>query len=146
MLPRDCAQVARLHQQLGYGGWNKAQWLQALELYPCSWALVDNKKIQSYICYQTTVPQVELLNLGVATEWQGQGVAFSLVKASLELLPKYTESIFLEVRRSNIPAIGLYEKLGFNHVGERRNYYSAADGAGEDALIYRYDLIQQAES
>lgn len=145
ILPGDCAQIARLHQQLEYSGWNQAQWLQAVELYPCSWVLVNNKKIQSYICYQTTVPQTELLNLGVAAERQGQGIAFNLVKATLELLPDYAESVFLEVRRSNSPAIGLYEKLGFAKVGERRHYYSAMNGAREDALIYRYDFKQKAE-
>ncbi|MFX4226792.1 MAG: GNAT family N-acetyltransferase [Porticoccaceae bacterium] len=142
IFPGDCAQIARLHQQLEYSGWNKAQWLQALELYPYSWVLADNKKIQSYICYQATVPQVELLNLGVATEWQGQGIAFSLVSATMELLPAYAESVFLEVRRSNSSAIGLYKKLGFSKVGERVHYYAAANGAREDALIYRYDFKQ----
>ncbi|MEQ9567743.1 MAG: ribosomal protein S18-alanine N-acetyltransferase [Pseudomonadales bacterium] len=140
LIPGDCAQVAKLHQQLEYSGWNKAQRLQAMELYPYSWVLLNNNQIQSYICYQTTVPQVELLNLGVAKEWQGQGIAFSLLKATIELLPNYAESVFLEVRRSNSPAIGLYQKLGFSKVGERRNYYSAANETREDALVYRYDF------
>jgi hypothetical protein len=37
----------------------------------------------------------------------------------------------LEVRVGNAPARRLYEKLGFEEVGERRNYYRD----GEDALI-----------
>ena len=40
----------------------------------------------------------------------------------------------LEVRASNVPAISLYEKLGFYEVGRRKNYYR---NPREDALIMR---------
>ena len=40
----------------------------------------------------------------------------------------------LEVRVSNDPAIALYEKLGFQQVGRRKNYYR---NPKEDALILR---------
>jgi ribosomal-protein-alanine N-acetyltransferase len=33
-------------------------------------------------------------------------------------------SVFLEVRPSNIPAVELYEKLGFKEVGRRPKYYT----------------------
>ena len=42
----------------------------------------------------------------------------------------------LEVRRGNAAARRLYESLGFEEVGVRRNYY----GSGEDALIMRLAL------
>ena len=41
-------------------------------------------------------------------------------------------SITLEVRESNLPALKLYEKLGFKVAGKRKKYYS---DNGEDALI-----------
>lgn len=40
--------------------------------------------------------------------------------------------ITLEVRRSNVSAIALYEKYGFAEAGVRKNYY---DAPKEDALI-----------
>ena len=38
----------------------------------------------------------------------------------------------LEVRRSNLTALGLYERLGFAIAGTRKNYYA---NPVEDALI-----------
>ena len=40
-------------------------------------------------------------------------------------------SASLEVRRSNLPAIALYQELGFHQVAVRRRYYEN----GEDALL-----------
>ena len=33
------------------------------------------------------------------------------------------ESVFLEVRESNVPARNLYHSYGFSEIGERKNYY-----------------------
>ncbi|HTN53280.1 MAG TPA: GNAT family N-acetyltransferase, partial [Anaeromyxobacter sp.] len=48
----------------------------------------------------------------------------------------------LEVRRSNLPAIALYESLGYRHVGVRPNYYA---DEGEDALVMLLDLQAPGE-
>ncbi|HBH66256.1 MAG TPA: ribosomal-protein-alanine N-acetyltransferase, partial [Erwinia persicina] len=44
-------------------------------------------------------------------------------------------TLWLEVRASNHAAIALYEQLDFNEVSIRRNYYPAADGGKEDAIM-----------
>jgi len=49
------------------------------------------------------------------------------------------ETVFLEVRESNPVAIRLYEGLGFNQVGTRRDYYPA-EGGREDAIIMALPL------
>jgi ribosomal-protein-alanine N-acetyltransferase len=43
--------------------------------------------------------------------------------------------IYLEMRRGN-PAIHLYRKLGFEPIGERRNYYRMANGERIDAITF----------
>lgn len=50
--------------------------------------------------------------------------------------------VFLEVRRSNKPAILLYQKLDFIQIGERKNYYSCESGR-EDALVFAKDLTRK---
>lgn len=78
--------------------------------------------------------QADLLNIVVAPEMQRRGVARSLLLFLLGLLGDRVDSIFLEVRASNQGAIRLYEEIGFNQVGLRRDYYPAAGGR-EDALV-----------
>ena len=47
--------------------------------------------------------------------------------------------IFLEVRRSNRIAINLYERIGFNETGIRKNYYKTEIGK-EDAILMGLSL------
>jgi ribosomal-protein-alanine N-acetyltransferase len=55
------------------------------------------------------------------------------------------EQMFLEVRISNVPAIGLYEASGFEAVGRRHAYYPATPrAAAEDALVMRRTLVEPA--
>ena len=49
-------------------------------------------------------------------------------------------SIFLEVRPSNTAAIALYNGLGFNEIGIRKDYYPGQDGR-EDALMLAKELL-----
>ena len=141
MQTEDCQTVAELQSRLDYSGWSEKQWREALEHYPCAWVvLTGGCEIIGYIIFQASVSQVELLNLGIKQQYQGKGIANELLQATISLLPESSENVFLEVRRSNVPAIHLYEKVGFHSVGVRRDYYSVAGGSREDALIYRLDL------
>ena len=54
-----------------------------------------------------------------------------------ELRAAGSEALLLEVRESNAPAIGLYEKMGFVSVGVRPNYYFKPK---ENAIIMRKEL------
>jgi ribosomal-protein-alanine N-acetyltransferase len=45
--------------------------------------------------------------------------------------------VALELRRTNLAARSLYERLGFAVIGERKGYYS---DTGEDAVEMRLDL------
>ena len=66
-----------------------------------------------------------------------KGIATLLLNTlEKELKAKQTESIFLEVRTSNIPAINLYTKLNYNKISTRTKYYDNL----EDANIMKKDL------
>jgi ribosomal-protein-alanine N-acetyltransferase len=76
-----------------------------------------------------------LMNIAVAPEHRGSGVAGRLMRRLIEesqgALP-----FTLEVRVSNKRAIGMYERFGFRSAGVRPRYYH---DNGEDALIMWLD-------
>ena len=55
--------------------------------------------------------------------------------------PAGVDEAFLEVRPSNLAAIRLYQRLGFEQIGIRRGYYQAPDGR-EDAIVLKLELRQ----
>ena len=92
-----------------------------------------------YVCYWLLFKEVHIMNLAVRQDFRKQGIGESLIRAALkEARDKGGESATLEVRASNIPAIRLYEKLGFGVAAIRRDYY---DTPKENALVmWLYDL------
>jgi ribosomal-protein-alanine N-acetyltransferase len=49
-----------------------------------------------------------------------------------ETLLKKFKFIFLEAKKSNMPALNLYKSFGFKKIGLRKNYYR-----DEDAVVLR---------
>ena len=77
--------------------------------------------------------ELHINTLAVGPEFRRQGLASLLMRQLLHLA--HTEGAtraLLEVRRSNVPAIRLYESLGFQVTDVRRAYYTHPE---EDALI-----------
>lgn len=85
--------------------------------------------------------ECHLLNLTVKPESQSNGLGGKLLEhLLLQGKQRGAETAFLEVRESNHSAIRLYERIGFNEVGRRRDYYPAVGGR-EDALVMANVLI-----
>jgi len=75
----------------------------------------------------------ELLQIATCKTARRKGVADKLMCAVLDYsTQKKYESIHLEVRFSNKPAINLYEKHGFKTVRIRKDYYTSPT---EDAIV-----------
>jgi ribosomal-protein-alanine N-acetyltransferase len=84
------------------------------------------------------VDELHLLELASHPEQRRKGFARALLGALLaHARTQHTRLILLEVRRSNLAAIALYESFGFETTGVRRGYYS---DTGEDALEMRITL------
>lgn len=65
----------------------------------------------------------DIYSVAVSAEYRGKGVGKRLLEEFFDQLPDDVNSVNLEVRESNIPAIKLYEKTGFRRVGMRKNFY-----------------------
>ena len=73
-----------------------------------------------------------LEKIAVDPQYRRQGIAEAILSAYLRFGQAHLAFLTLEVRASNAPAIGLYEKMGFREVGCRKGYYS---NPKEDALL-----------
>lgn len=91
-------------------------------------AVVDNKTV-GYMGLQIFSGEGYVTNVAVLPEYRGRGIAAALIEKQLE---NEMDFITLEVRESNLPAISLYLKKGFEKVGVRPNFYSAPK---ENAII-----------
>ncbi|ABR74801.1 ribosomal-protein-alanine N-acetyltransferase RimI [Actinobacillus succinogenes] len=97
--------------------------------------LLDDQIVGFAIC-QIVLDEATLFNITVHPDFQGQKLGHMLLNALIEQLRKKgILSLWLEVRESNRHAIKLYEKLNFNEVDVRKNYYPTADGKRENAVI-----------
>jgi len=71
-----------------------------------------------------------VVSFAVLEEYRGKGIGKKLVEQSIEgmKIKKCNES-YLEVRTDNIPAIKLYENLGFNRIATLNTYYKDSRNA-----------------
>lgn len=104
-----------------------------------AWVALDETAVIGYCVFSLAADEAELLTISIHPRFQGRGLGKHLL---LDCLSKLAfDSLFLEVRQSNSAAIALYESVGFNEVGSRKNYYPNHQGrpnqqGREDALIY----------
>lgn len=96
----------------------------------------NHEKLVGYCLYQVTFEQAEILRIGTRPDYQRQGIA-SQIFATLdtELIDKQVESLLLEVRADNAPAIALYEQQRFSVIHQRLGYYHIPNQPAVDALI-----------
>ena len=111
---------------------------------PCSHfylAKAENEAL-GYIGIQIFSDEGYVTNVATLPEYRKQGIAKALVKRALE---NDMEFLTLEVRKSNLPAISLYKKLGFTVLGEQVGAYrTVEDGKTvgyENALVMGKKLI-----
>jgi ribosomal protein S18 acetylase RimI-like enzyme len=66
--------------------------------------------------------RIVLHHFGILPECQGKGLSKILLKESLQFVKKMGTQVKLEVHSTNIKAINLYQKFGFQHLGEYKVY------------------------
>lgn len=99
---------------------------------------ISDGKILGYIGIWNVCGEAEIINIAVRPEERRKGVGkFLLEEIFSYLRENEVSSLNLEVRESNISARSLYEKLGFEIIGERKKYY---DGK-ETAILMKKDFI-----
>ena len=81
-------------------------------------------KLAGYIGSHNVLGEVYITNVAVFPEFRRNGVGKALVEFLVDRMKsENAEFVTLEVRKSNLNAITLYEKCGFIKVGERKDFY-----------------------
>ena len=132
-------QIAALEKLCFSDPWSEASVASELDNRLSAWFVaLDGDSVAGYIGSQSVLDEADMMNVAVHPDYRRQGIGEKLVLALAQALTeKGIRGLMLEVRESNVPAIALYEKLGFRQVGLRKNYYRAPK---ENALIMRKEL------
>ncbi len=86
-----------------------------------------------YINFYLIAEEAHMLNLAIHPDWRKKGVAAQLLQHAIDFLKRRNAAhVFLEVRESNLDAINLYQRFGFEMIGKRKRYYVETN---EDALV-----------
>ena len=102
--------------------------------------------VVGYCLYQMMFEQAEILRIGTHPNYQRQGIASKLfAKLNQQLQALTVESLLLEVRADNLPAIALYEQQGFETIHQRKGYYKTAHKPATDALIMQLNYKNKAD-
>lgn len=102
------------------------------------------REVQGYCLYQLIFEQAEILRIGTHPDYQRQGIASQLFATlNNELQANEVESLLLEVRADNAPAIALYHQQGFDVIHRREGYYQHPHKPAMDALIMQLNYIEK---
>ncbi len=98
-------------------------------------------RLVGFVLVRIVADEAEILTIAVRPVYRRRGFGRMLMDEALRRLHRAGASAcFLEVDRGNAPAVALYRALGFQVVGERRNYYQSDSPADGTALVMRVQL------
>ncbi|MBP3868776.1 MAG: ribosomal protein S18-alanine N-acetyltransferase [Solobacterium sp.] len=133
MTDADLPQVLALENELFPASpWNEAEYRYELHENPFSNLYVVEEKgaVVGYIDYWFLYEKAQIANIGVAKHAQHRGIAQMMLKECVRKANEAgCETLSLEVRYNNLPAIRLYRNFGFIDAAMRRNYYENGDDA-----------------
>lgn len=85
----------------------------------------EDSKVIGYLYYSDIYDRAEINQFEVEISHRNCGKGKILLNKMLELVDK---SVTLEVKKDNLPAIHLYESVGFVEKAIRKGYYQGIDG------------------
>ncbi|MGN0132421.1 MAG: ribosomal protein S18-alanine N-acetyltransferase [Lachnospiraceae bacterium] len=130
----DLEQVSRMEQECFSMPWSEKSFEEILDNPKAVYVVArEDEQVIGYCGAYLILDEADINQVAVAPAHREKGVGRMMMTALMERLKQAgAESVTLEVRKSNIPAIALYEGLGFRTEGIRKNFY---EKPAEDALI-----------
>lgn len=132
----DLPELLALEERCFDRPWPAGAFEQELAL-PCAqvWLAFDpdDPTPLGYVDFWVVEGEVSLLNVAVDPRARRRGLGQRLLEVLQEQGREAGgETIFLEVRRSNVGGLALYKAAGFEQIGIRKGYYAADK---EDAIV-----------
>lgn len=143
--PDDFHDMSLLHGERFYRGWDESE-VHSLVNQPTAFAYAARLNngvagLGGFVLGREAAGEAEILSVAVSNRYPRQGLGWRLMLAALrDVRGRGAETMFLEVDEGNAPAQGLYRKLGFRTVAERKGYFELGDGRKSTALVMRLDL------
>jgi ribosomal-protein-alanine N-acetyltransferase len=147
MSEEDLNSVLEIENAVYQFPWSRTIFKDCLRVgYSCCVLEHEQLGLTAYGIMSTGAGESHILNLCVNPDAQGMGNGSKILHYMMDIATKRgSDTIFLEVRPSNLIARELYRNTGFNEVGMRRDYYPSQKGR-EDAIIMARSLVKDQTS
>jgi ribosomal-protein-alanine N-acetyltransferase len=136
----DVAQIAAIEAKVHKAPWGADEIRAELNKpYGHFMVLTDDETdsvIQGYIVFWLMFDECNILNVAVDLPYRGLGLAKRMIQATVgAAMRKNIRKILLDVRKSNLPAIQLYQAQNFVITHIRKSFYSDGEDAYQMALF-----------
>ncbi len=99
--------------------------------HPC--VMKTSETLVGFMDYWIIKDEMHLITIAIDPSYRRLGLGSKFVDYLVnQAEKKQVKKIFLDVRKSNVAAIALYEKFNFSKIGIRKKYYSDNN---EDAIV-----------
>lgn len=128
---QDLDQVLIISKEsFGKDSWNRKAFEREFELeYSHKFVLEEDGQIVGYAIVWVMYEEATLMSIAIKKDLWGKGKGKKLMEFIIEYLRGKAKRLLLDVRRSNIKAIRLYQSLGFKIISVRHKYYSDNEDA-----------------
>ncbi len=152
--PSDLDWVIRVNRECLPENYTAIFFINLYKRFPGTFIVAEaDGEIVGYIMcrIETGIPSFKVLGItkkghvisvAVMPSHQRKGIGYALIREAMQAMVNYNaKECYLEVRESNLFALHLYKKLGFETARTLRNYY--ADG--EAAFVLAIHLSRSIE-
>ena len=124
--PDDSMKISLLEEEIFPDPWSYRDVLTTISSNGalCFVATSDEGELLAYVIGRCIMPEGEIYRIATKPEYRKRGIAYRLLDFAIKTARGAgLESVFLEVRESNVAARNLYRAYGFSEIGVRKNYY-----------------------
>jgi len=140
--PSDLEQVMHINRVCLPENYTTSFFMNLYQRFPETFIVAEeNGDVVGYVMcrIETGIPSFKLLgitrkghviSIAVLPEHQREGIGCALMREAMEAMVNYkAKECYLEVRASNVPAVNLYRKMGFEIIRTIRGYYADGEAA-----------------